>query len=894
MANSIYEATGDGSTTDFTIPYTYLEADDVTAFVGGVSTSFTFTSSNVVTFASAPANGVTVRIVRNTDLDNLNVTYSDGGALTAQQLNNSNNQLLFGVQEAIDRANESIAVAADGKFDAQTRGIKNVATPTNANDATNKSYVDTSANNAASSAAAALVSQNAAASSATAAANSATASAASATTSANEATDSANSATASANSAATASTQAALATTNGAAQVALATTQANNAASSASTASTQASNASTSASTSTTQATNSANSATASANSATAAAGSASTASTQAALATTNGAAQVALATTQANNAATSATAAANSATAASTSETNAANSAAAAAAAFDNFDDTYLGSKTSDPTVDNDGNALVSGALYFNSSANEMRVYDGANWIAASSAGTASLLEYKYTATAGQTTFSGSDDASNTLSYTVDNLIVTLNGVVLENGTDYTATSGTSIVLASGAAVSDELNVIAFKSFTTADMVSKTNGGTFAGAVGFSGGATFPDSAELVFGTGSDFKISHNGSKTKIEDTGTGNLEIRGTNIEFYSGDGGETLAKLTDDGAAELYHNNTKRIETSSTGVDITGSVTADGLTVDQGSGGQGISLQRSGYDTMDIELSESGFRIRNETDGRTDLFIDGSGNLLVGKTATGTANDGLQVKPSGEVAVTRDANHSLILNRKTSDGNIALFQKDGSTVGSLASKDGEITVGSGDVGLRFYAAGDAVIPVTATNQQVRDNAIDLGGGSFRFKDLYLSGGAYIGGTGSANALDDYEEGTFTATLNGGSNHPSSRLQTTGQYTKVGNKVTVSFEFNNVTTTGSPNYAGHISVFGMPFAASDPSGTVRQVSGSVASYSMATWDSASSGLFARLGDGATEWYFYANRSNDAWYPLQHSPGTNRYLLFNATYITG
>lgn len=146
----------------------------------------------------------------------------------------------------------------------------------------------------------------------------------------------------------------------------------------------------------------------------------------------------------------------------------------------------------------------------------------------------------------------------------------------------------------------------------------------------------------------------------------------------------------------------------------------------------------------------------------------------------------------------------------------------------------------------------------------------------------------------TAAANALSDVEEGTFTATLNGGSNHPSSRLQTTGQYTKVGNTVTVSFEFNNVTTTGSPNYDGHISVFGMPFAASDPSGTVRQVSGSVASYSMATWDSASSGLFARLGDGATEWYFYANRSNDAWYPLQHSPGTNRYLLFNATYITG
>ena len=83
------------------------------------------------------------------------------------------------------------------------------------------------------------------------------------------------------------------------------------------------------------------------------------------------------------------------------------------------------------------------------------------------------------------------------------------------------------------------------------------------------------PDSVELKFGADADFKISHNGSKTKLEDTGTGNLEIRVTNIEFYSGDGGETLAKLTDDGAAELYHNNTKRIETDSSGVTVTGNV-------------------------------------------------------------------------------------------------------------------------------------------------------------------------------------------------------------------------------------------------------------------------------------------------------------------------------
>lgn len=282
-------------------------------------------------------------------------------------------------------------------------------------------------------------------------------------------------ATAAASSASTATTQANLATTNGAAQVTLATAQV-------ALATTQANNSASSASSSSTSATNSANSASAASTSETNAAASAATATTQAGLATSNGAAQVALATTQANNAASSATAASN-------SQTAAAASAASAANSYDQFDDRYHGSLSSNPSTDPDGNALASGMLYFNSVANEMRVFDGGNWIAASSAGTASLLIYKYTATSNQTSFSGSDDASNTLSYTVDNLIVTLNGVVLEVGTDVTATNGTTVVLASGAAANDELNVYAFKSFTTADMVSKTNGGAFVGNVDFGAG---------------------------------------------------------------------------------------------------------------------------------------------------------------------------------------------------------------------------------------------------------------------------------------------------------------------------------------------------------------------------------------------------------------------
>ena len=114
----------------------------------------------------------------------------------------------------------------------------------------------------------------------------------------------------------------------------------------------------------TTSATAAASSATAAASSATASASSASTASTQA------------------SNASTSASTASTQATNASNSATAAASSAAAAAASADAFDDTYLGAKSSDPSVDNDGDALTAGDLYFNTSTNRLRVYTGSAWV--------------------------------------------------------------------------------------------------------------------------------------------------------------------------------------------------------------------------------------------------------------------------------------------------------------------------------------------------------------------------------------------------------------------------------------------------------------------------------------------------------------------------------
>jgi len=156
----------------------------------------------------------------------------------------------------------------------------------------------------------------------------------------------------------------------------------------------------------------------------------------------------------------------------------------------LDSFDDRYLGTKTSDPTLDNDGNALVSGALYFSTTQNVMKVYDGASWITATSAGATSLLRFRYVATSGQTTFSGADAASATLTYTVNNIAVHRNGVTLDTS-EYTASNGTSIVLTVAAGTGDIIDIIAFKSFTVADALSAVSGGTVNGAVTVTGALT-------------------------------------------------------------------------------------------------------------------------------------------------------------------------------------------------------------------------------------------------------------------------------------------------------------------------------------------------------------------------------------------------------------------
>ena len=251
--------------------------------------------------------------------------------------------------------------------------ITNIATPVDATDAVNKTFADAQVAAAATSATSAATS-----------ASSAATSASSALTSANSASSSASAAATSATSAATSASSAQTFASTMAASVTAAQSSETAAASSATAAATSATSAAASATAAGTSATSAAASATAAATSATSAAASATAATTSASSAqtsATSSATSASAAATSATSAAASATAAATSATSAAASATAAATSATSAAASYDQFDDRYLGSKTSDPTLDNDGGALITGALYFNSVVGAMKVYDGAAW---------------------------------------------------------------------------------------------------------------------------------------------------------------------------------------------------------------------------------------------------------------------------------------------------------------------------------------------------------------------------------------------------------------------------------------------------------------------------------------------------------------------------------
>jgi hypothetical protein len=296
------------------------------------------------------------------------------------------------------------------------------------------------------------------------------------------------SATAAATSAASAATSASSAATSAssaATSASLAATSASSASTFQTAAGTSATSAAASATAAATSATSAAASATAAATSATSAAASATAATTSAASALTSQTA----AATSATSAAASATAATTSASSAATSASSAATSASDAATTYDNFDDRYLGSKSTVPTVDNDGNALLTGAMYWNSVSSLMFVWSGSAWVQITTTASYSAP------TLGSTTIASGTTYTNITGLTINSTTIPTSATLTKTTDKLSVFAATTSAELAGV-ISDETGTGALVFANTPTLVTPALGVATATSIN---GTTIPSSKTLV-----------------------------------------------------------------------------------------------------------------------------------------------------------------------------------------------------------------------------------------------------------------------------------------------------------------------------------------------------------------------------------------------------------
>ena len=506
MANSYLEYTGNGNTTAFSITFDYLDASHIACTVNGVSTSFTLSNGGATANISpAPANGAAIRFTRTTSQSTRLTDYVAGSVLKEEDLDTDSKQAFFMGQEGLDTIGTKMGQSTTNfQFDAINKRIINVANPVNNQDAATKHYIENTWLSATDKATlnsvnANISNINAVNSNATNI-NSAVSNATNINTvatnigSVNTVAGDITKVVAVANDLAEAVSEIETVaddlneTSSEIDVVAGAITNVNAVGADIANVNTVAgsiSNVNSVAGNSTNI--NAVNSNSSNINTV---AGNNTNINTVAGIsANVTSVAGISAAVTAVNNNSTNInavnsnsaninTVAGNNTNINTVAGANAnINTVAANVTGVNSFAERYRISSSAPAS------SLDIGDLYFDTTANELKVYKSSGWAAAGSTVNGTSQRYNYTATANQTTFTGTDTAGNTLAYDAGYADVYMNGIRL-SAADITITSGTSVVLATGAAAGDIIDIVAYGTFNVASVNgSAITSGTIAEA---------------------------------------------------------------------------------------------------------------------------------------------------------------------------------------------------------------------------------------------------------------------------------------------------------------------------------------------------------------------------------------------------------------------------